>query len=578
MRADGRGRTGPPAWLVTLCTVLVGAALGWLSNFIDAEETIKRVAGRNFMPLLSLNYGDKGQRSITVVTIDDGDLREYGLTWPVPLDFHGRLIQNIARHGPRAIFLDVVFLDDRPQAQVEALRKLVCEVAQSGVAVYFASFQRADLSSNVDRMLTQARFQRVVDGTAGTGEPCARPVRAQLAHDRLDQNAWTYPLNPPPAPGSEGRPRLPSSVAHTLYCRFESAHCPRDTSEPMALLWPTQAAESNARIMVTLDDQGRHQPVCRGRHAWYESLPFSGLALGLWAWSKGEDVSARVPLCPYNQVLPATALKRVGFTEEQLRDIINGDYVLIGADLAAVNDHVISPVHGRLPGVHAHAVALDNLITRNGEYLGGGSFEWPRPGAWVPTRATAFTFASLALIAGVLVPLKAMLRRRRHAGQTCTDRPRDWRRLARAVAAARARPWLGLVALFALAGLLVHLGLPPRLLLLPPVLLLVLMLGFGQPVFGSNPAHRQVLRHRAFELAVLAGLSLVITWLGFCVFRQGPLVIVEYMGLTALANVLGVGERVARHTDALAHALASRRPVRSWNEHARRESAKSLSD
>jgi hypothetical protein len=42
--------------------------------------------------------------------------------------------------------------------------------------------------------------------------------------------------------------------------------------------------------------------------------------------------------------------------------------VLVGVNLAGLNDNVTSPVHGDLPGVFAHAVALDNLITYGGRY------------------------------------------------------------------------------------------------------------------------------------------------------------------------------------------------------------------
>jgi CHASE2 domain-containing sensor protein len=53
------------------------------------------------------------------------------------------------------------------------------------------------------------------------------------------------------------------------------------------------------------------------------------------------------------------------------RDPVNylkNHFVFVGADLVGINDTVISPVHGSLPGVYRHAVALDNLLFWKTQY------------------------------------------------------------------------------------------------------------------------------------------------------------------------------------------------------------------
>jgi CHASE2 domain-containing sensor protein len=40
--------------------------------------------------------------------------------------------------------------------------------------------------------------------------------------------------------------------------------------------------------------------------------------------------------------------------------------VLIGADILGSGDRIESPVHGQVPGVYLHAMALDNLLTFGG--------------------------------------------------------------------------------------------------------------------------------------------------------------------------------------------------------------------
>lgn len=574
----------PPVPLVVLCTIVAGLVLAWLSNFFDSDEILKRLAARSFAPLLTQDYGTQGQARIAVVTIDDGDLDEYGLTWPVPLDFHQRLIGRIASHQPRAVFLDVVFLDDRPQPQVERLREAVCAAAANGVPFYYATYQRVDLSSNVELMLSTARTP--------TGERCAQPVRAPVEVDRLDQHQWVYPLNPASGPAAHDRARRAPSVALTLHCLHDPQNCPRDTSEPMALLWPTAAAASNLEIMVRprMDGKG-YDPICRGEWHWSEAVPFNGLARRVWHWVWAQEYQKPAPLCPYNQVVPASAFKGIGFTAEELDQALRERFVLIGVDLIAINDHVLSPVHGRLPGVHAHAVALDNLITLNGRYMGGGGFEWPWDG-WTWTgwqKATLFSLASLCLVAGALVPYKCWQRGRLKAARTAHAASRksapfqSWERfaeLARRHAGTRGKAlrWLVLGALLVwlLAYLCSAAGGPGRLLILLPLTLALWMLLSGQPVFGRHDVHRLALGLRVTEVLVYALVTLAIVCLGFGVFRQGPLVVVEYVGLTALAGVLGWGETVARHAHAFWRALSDGNPVEAWNRHAAEEADKRI--
>jgi hypothetical protein len=42
--------------------------------------------------------------------------------------------------------------------------------------------------------------------------------------------------------------------------------------------------------------------------------------------------------------------------------------VLVGANVPGYNDFANSPIHGLIPGVHLHAMALDNLLTYQGNY------------------------------------------------------------------------------------------------------------------------------------------------------------------------------------------------------------------
>ena len=70
--------------------------------------------------------------------------------------------------------------------------------------------------------------------------------------------------------------------------------------------------------------------------------------------------------CPYNQWIPGEAVFAAVSQEQKatLRRLFEGRVVMIGADIKGAPDLVQSPVHGQIPGVFLHAMALDNLLER----------------------------------------------------------------------------------------------------------------------------------------------------------------------------------------------------------------------
>jgi CHASE2 domain-containing sensor protein len=146
------------------------------------------------------------------MTIDDADLKEYGLNWPVPLDYYQRLLDSIVKRKPKAIFLDVLFLDDKPMRDVERLVGAACRATEAGVPVFLATVSPDASRSNPERQLFSAR--------TGADAPCLIAVRPIVTPDELDQSQWAYPLRPPSAEQVKAQTAVPDSVALSLYCRL----------------------------------------------------------------------------------------------------------------------------------------------------------------------------------------------------------------------------------------------------------------------------------------------------------------------------------------------------------------------
>jgi hypothetical protein len=377
-------------------SIVIGLALAWLSNHSSIAETVKRMTARLYLPALSSTYPTEGRDAITVITIDDADLEKRRLAWPVPLTEYKALIERLLRHEPKAIFLDIVFLDNRPSDETEGLARAACRAREQGVPVYLASLQgQVSRSSETERTLLWARTY--------AGQPCISPVAPNISIDRYERSAWEYPLR-------VERSTLPPA-ALAMACDAKPALCPSDLSQDMALVWGSRPAPINEQLMLDYNDKGELEPVCRSEWSWLELVPkLGGLLRQLptpdWLVDRLPDndwwatlisfKQWKQPLCVYNRTLPLRALDAGQVVPlEEVREALHQRFVLIGTDFQSRGDSVMAPLQGRVPGVHAHAMALDNLISFRGEYRQAGDFALSLP----LTRATQYTIIAVALLA-----------------------------------------------------------------------------------------------------------------------------------------------------------------------------------
>ena len=106
-----------------------------------------------------------------------------------------------------------------------------------------------------------------------------------------------------------------------------------------------------------------HAAACRG-------------VAGGWAQRLGEQMTGARGAgkgakqeCPYDQSLGYDRLvSGEGLQQDDLKQLLAGKLVMVGGQFHASNDWVESPVHGQVPGVQYHAMALDNLVEDGAEY------------------------------------------------------------------------------------------------------------------------------------------------------------------------------------------------------------------
>jgi hypothetical protein len=132
--------------------------------------------------------------------------------------------------------------------------------------------------------------------------------------------------------------------------------------------------------------------------------------------------------CPYNQWVPGEAVLAARSSQQMatLGALFKDRAVMIGADIRGAPDLVQSPVHGQIPGVFLHAMALDNLIA-----LGPDGYWRPMPTlalghaegrikleyAWPKLEKAATGLLEMTLLLLIFAISEGVARWQRHQGE-----------------------------------------------------------------------------------------------------------------------------------------------------------------
>lgn len=357
--------------------LLVGLTLAYMSDWLPVSEGAKRVLTRVWGPVLTADYPATGREQITVLVADDDDLREYGEVWPVSLGFHQRRLQELLKFRPKAVFFDIVFLDDRKDPDLEGFIDAACRARVAGVPIFVGSLTSAGITQS---RTERAMMTRQVE-VGGRSLPCVEPAYLNLRIDGFDQSVWEYDL----AIGAhhdaahDGAPQYlsPAARLYSVEHQLDAA----ELHEPLALVWGTAPDPLNLEWLNSDSGAERKGVPCASTWHWYRVLPVGKVG---------------PPLCPYQQLLPLRTLKgNHGLSGGDLRAAIEGKYIIYGTNLQSTADLIVSPYHGRIAGAFLHAMALDNLLSFKGKPKAAGEFGHPWWGA-----ATLFiTFAVVVISA-----------------------------------------------------------------------------------------------------------------------------------------------------------------------------------
>ena len=328
--------------------------LAIMPKLMPSSDVMTHLTARTQAALVGSFYPAAQRDNITVLLIDDDTLADLGQGWPVPYATHARWLSNLGSvYKPRAVFVDITFTQQRKDETLPQLVSALCRLRDLGIPVFLAAVPNARTGQLAVRQGL----------TSPSGEaPCFELVGVNYQPHQVDRLVWSYPLRTVNTEADGSFVDFPSS-ALAMAQLAANLEVPR-LAEPMALTWGV-----NNRDIQRLGEW------CRFAGNVAEEITPPRLR----AQFAGEEVFK--PICPYSRSLGLNQLKaQTEEDEAKLHRIMDGKFILLGAAISGTNDVITSPVHGAIPGVFMHAMALDNLLTYQDRYK--RALEWELPPAW----------------------------------------------------------------------------------------------------------------------------------------------------------------------------------------------------
>jgi len=298
---------------------------------------------------------EKAQDKIYVVLIGDEDLPLQGEgppAWPPAYNDYTALLGALGGtegFAPAAIFFDILF-ENAPESidEVNALCDQANKITnENGAPVIFAALP--DLKKGLMPMPSALGL-------------CDASVETAAVGWRAGAGLYPFSVN------------LNGAATDTAAAALYRIAAERGDVNKANAVWAPGDSASNVSEMRTV--WGAIAPSGQGcrnyRGRLIEKLGHSAkiLASGLIPHRAARKSFDYVQPCAYHEVLSARAIINAP-PEERVTyaAILDGAYIFVGADVRGIPDFVDSPVHGLLPGVFLHSMALDNMMTFEDRYL-----------------------------------------------------------------------------------------------------------------------------------------------------------------------------------------------------------------
>jgi CHASE2 domain len=460
----GLGIWTPAAVVLTYYVLLLFDPFGiGAASHARSEQATLRIMAPFYTPAKS--------GAAVAVVIDDEYLRSRGSGWPLRYAEQGRILRQLLAVQPALVLVDLVYPHRHGQDDSDPVSALIDPIrSNTDIPVILTA-----LAKNPTLLPEGYEFCRasLAEGaTPALLDPQSLQPELLALHYDIGYVGWSgcgsaYPL----LLGGDVQTPTPAFAAYRRFCsdHRQQASCPR--GEPA-----THAARFAQPMIVRAGafppaHQGfAYGAVCqplqpeRGEPPTLHKLRMSvqQLVLSLFRDPRDNpDPEVSLP-CPAVTVLPLSALANA--PRKDWEELLSGRIVVLGANITGIPDVLDAPVHGQIPGVVWHAMAIDNLLA-----LG--------PGYLANRHPLLQRVLGIALVTAFAYALPFLLRWLEHP------------RLKRVLAAASLPLWFALAAIYlgsgdneaALTALALGIGFD----LIKPTSSAVYLVGIGAAALGS---------------------------------------------------------------------------------------------
>jgi hypothetical protein len=354
--------------LSAIISISFNLFLGWFSQFLFISEFLKRANAELAAPIVGNQYRKDRDKAltvkeipeITILKVTDADLNAAKESYPPSHRYHARQLEDLLVFGtPKALFIDIIFLDRRSEAH--QLRNSLCELRKAGTKIYVASILPKNELSDDFKGFTQPANETLVWPVGDKAcDLLAAEVSVRKQTDDFTNQAWSYCLDDRLAVETKsvdvssncqnirnniyGIKRL-NSAAYQIYLDLDNAAIHLSNTSEMALTWGTERDEHN--LIITSE-----KSACRRNLLIFDFLAWPNVIKDFFS------AKSVMPFCHYFNELTIGELKQ----DENRDSLIDNHIVFYGYQLDGINDFSYTPTRGIQHAMNVHAMALDNML------------------------------------------------------------------------------------------------------------------------------------------------------------------------------------------------------------------------
>jgi hypothetical protein len=328
-----------PYWFVVAWLLAFASFQIWMNPF-GFSDLVQRYT-QDISDLLITGphlYPNTGHEKISAAIIDEETLHATNMPWPWAYGKHAQVLDALLAYKPKAVIVDFLFVDNRSDDTLPDLIAEIRRYQKAKVPLYFEGGIDLPFGENPLRPEIAATGVPILDPSILVYEGVARqyPINGRCYRTKNPENQDCYSL----------ALRVYQDLFHNLKL---------DTRDGlMEIVWGTKTDPTNVKWMRVKDGDGNLQS-CDNEMGFFRRIYLAFF-----------DTSAVLSRCPYTGVIPAQSLIQ-GADDADVTNLASNRVIFYGASLQGAQDKSFTPVNGLMPNVFVHAMAMDNLISFNGD-------------------------------------------------------------------------------------------------------------------------------------------------------------------------------------------------------------------